>query len=100
MRQIKSLLLFNGIEIPFSGPRHWTKVFMGWLEGIDFGDAYRARSMKALIDLYGYLTMEKEKLMQDIEDLARTEKYGRRVELLTSIPGVGMLSAMEILVEL
>ena len=32
--------------------------------------------------------------------LARTEKYAHRIPLLTSIPGIGVLSAIEILVEL
>ncbi len=31
MRQIKSLLLFNSIEIPFKSTQHWTGVFMNWL---------------------------------------------------------------------
>ena len=37
MRQIKSLLLFNSIEIPFESSRHWHAPFIKWLKSIDFG---------------------------------------------------------------
>ena len=59
-----------------------------------------SRSLNTLIDLYEYLTQEVKQLTKGICGLARTEKYGKRVKLLRTIPGVGILSAMEILVEL
>jgi transposase len=39
-------------------------------------------------------------MTREVRSLARAERYARKVELLTSIPGVGVLSAMEILTEL
>jgi len=100
MRQIKSLLLFNSIEIPFESSPHWHTPFIKWLRSIDFGNEYLARSLTALIDPYEYLTAEKKKLTQEVMKLAKTEKYAKRVELLKSVPGIGALSAIEILVEL
>jgi transposase len=41
-----------------------------------------------------------KQLTKELGDLARTEKYTRRVHLLQTIPGVGMVSAMEVLTEL
>ena len=100
MRQIKSLLLFNSIDVPFKGTQHWRGPFMNWLLKLDLGYEPLNRSLKALVDLFNYLSAEKKKITNDVLELAEEEKYAKRVELLESIPGIGTLSAMEILVEL
>jgi transposase len=99
MRQIKSLLLFHGIQYPYEGPQIWTKTFVKWLRSID-GDEYIVHSLNVLVDLYEYLTHQVKELTEEVTKLARTEKYAHRVQLLKSIPGIGVLSAIEILVEL
>ena len=100
MRQIKSLLLFNSIEIPFKSAQHWRGAFMNWLLKLDLGYEALNRSLKALIDLFNYLSAEKKRLTKDVLQLAKDEKYAQRVALLTTTPGIGPLSAIEILVEL
>lgn len=100
MRQIKSLLLFHSIEIPFSSKQHWSRLFISWLHELDLGDKYLNLSLKTLIELFDYLTAEKKRLTHEVIKLAKNKKYASRVKLLKSIPGIGALSAMEILVEL
>jgi len=100
MRQIKSLLLFNSIEIPFKSTQHWTGVFMNWLMKLDLGHKALNRSLKAQVDLFNYLNAEKKLLTKDVLQLAKDEKYAQRVDLLKTIPGIGPLSAIEILVEI
>jgi transposase len=100
MRQIKSFLLFHGIRTPHTDNRNWTLSFINWLHDLDLGNAYLNRSLKALLELFNYLTEEKKRLTQEVGKLSRTGKYVHKVQLLLSIPGVGVLSAMEILVEL
>ena len=100
MRQIKSLLLFHSIEIPFSSEKQWSRPFIIWLHDIELGNEYLNRSLKALVKLFDYLSVEKKTLTQEVIQLARDEKYASRVKLLKTIPGIGCLSAMEILVEL
>lgn len=39
-------------------------------------------------------------MTQEVIELSKIEKYARRVQILKSIPGIGDLSAIEILVEL
>ena len=99
MRQIKSLLLFHGIHSPYEGPQIWTKSFVKWLRSIS-GDQYIVHSLNILVDLYEYLTQQVKQLTEEVIQLAGTEKYAHRIQLLTSIPGIGVLSAIEILVEL
>jgi transposase len=99
MRQIKSLLLFHGISSPGGDTSFWTRPVLRALRSVG-PDEYVSRSLNTLIDVYEYLTQQVKNLTREIRSLARTETYARRVELLTSIPGVGVLSAMEILTEL
>ena len=99
MRQIKSLLLFHGIPYPSEGPQIWTKTFVRWLRTVK-GDEYIVHSLNVLIDVYEYLTQQVKGLTEEVIKLARSEKYAHRVQVLTSIPGIGVLSAIEILVEL
>jgi transposase len=100
MRQIKSLLLFHSIEVPFSSRQQWTGLFIRWLHDVELGNEYLNRSLKALVDLFDYLSAEKKRLTHEVIELGREEKYVHRVKLLKTIPGIGCLSAMEILVEL
>jgi transposase len=100
MRQIKSLLLFHSIEVPFSSHQQWTGPFIGWLHDVDCGNEYLNRSLKALVDLFDYLSAEKRRLTHEVVQLSRHKNYVQRVKLLKTIPGIGCLSAMEILVEL
>ena len=100
MRQIKSLLLFNSIETPFSSKQQWTGPFVKWLHELDLGYEWLNRSLKALVELFDYLSVEKNALTLETIQLVKNEKYAQRVKLLKTIPGIGGLSAMEILVEI
>jgi transposase len=100
MRQIKSLLLFNSIDIPFSSRQQWTGPFIKWLNKLDLHDKCLNLSLKTLLLLFDYLSVEKKRLTHEVIKLAKEEKYTQRVRLLNSIPGIGTLSGMEILVEL
>ena len=99
MRQIKSLLLFHGIPLPEVNAGFWTRPFLSSLRAVGT-DEYVSRSLNTLIDLYEYLTQQVQKMTKEVRRLARTEKYEKRIKLLQTIPGVGLLSAMEILTEL
>ena len=100
MRQIKSLLLFHSIEPPFPSNQQWTGPFIKWLHDLDLGNQYLNRSLKALVELFDYLSAEKKALTHEVIQLAKEEKYAQRIRLLITIPGIGPLSAMEILVEI
>ncbi len=54
MRQIKSLLLFHSIEVPFSSRQQWTGPFVKWLHEVDLGNEYLNRALKALVELFDY----------------------------------------------
>lgn len=100
MRQIKSFLLFHAVEVPFPGRQFWSGRFVKWLHEVDLGAVCLNTSLKALVHLFDYLSGEKKRLTHEVLELARKDKYASNVKLLKSIPGIGALSAMEILVEI
>ena len=100
MRQIKSLLFFHSMDIPFSSRQQWTGPFIKWLHELDLDDKCLNQSLKTLVHLFDYLSVEKKRLTHEVIELAKEEKYAQRVKLLNSIPGIGTLSGMEILIEL
>jgi len=99
-RQIKSKLLFYGIRPPFSTQAGWSKAFIQWIKDMSFGSEVLKVSFQSLIELYEYLTCQVIAVSRKVVELSRSEKYRKRVQLLRSVPGIGMLIAMEILVEI
>ncbi len=97
--QIKALARFYGIELP---ERHgkWTKTFVENLWRLDFGDHYTNESFRNLLRLYEETSKLVDKQTELLKELAQTELYRERVEILTSAPGIGDILAMEILLEL
>jgi transposase len=100
MKQIKSLLWFNGVEVTMRSGRPWTQVYLDHLRGLELEDQNLKSSLDTLLDLLEFLTDQSKGLTQQIRELSQEEKYRKSVELLVTIPGMGILSAMEILVEL
>jgi len=99
MRQIKSKLLFHGIKSPFSSKR-WTKQYVKWLKELTFEYEMLKISFGYLLELYEYLTRQLIAISKQAIVLALSEKYRHRIKLLRSVPGIGILLAIEILVEL
>lgn len=49
--QIKSTLLFLGVEIPFESNQHWSARFVKWLEELDMGDTAATTSLRAYLQM-------------------------------------------------
>jgi transposase len=100
MRQIKSKLLFYGINPPFTATQRWSKAYVKWLKEYSFDSELLRLSLDHLIGLYEYLTSQLIKITREVILLARSKKYSKKVQLLKSVPGIGTLTAIEILVDL
>jgi transposase len=100
--RIKAFLHFNGIEIPAelqSGAVNWTKSFLNWLESLDLNSG-KKQSLQFLLEQHHSLNTKKRDIMEKIKCLATTPKYKLNHNLLTSIPGIGLITAMQILTEI
>jgi len=99
-RQVKSKLLFHGIEIPFSETPYWSGEFREWIRGFATKHETMRKSFNPSIGLYEELTTRIREITSDVVALSLTEEYRDRVNILTTVPGIGSVTAMEILVEL
>jgi transposase len=98
MVQIRAFLLTYGIAAPDTST--WTKVFETWLFKLRLTD----RLLQVALDSLrrGYLEADRhlEEHTRLLKDLARTRRHAPTVALLTSVPGLGWLSALTFSVEI
>ena len=98
--QIKSLLLFHGKRAPATLKERWSEAHVSWMQTIQWEYPSLKISLDAMLTMYRNLTEQYKQLTHEIELLALTEKYRERARLLTQIPGIGIFTAMAILIEL
>jgi transposase len=97
--RIKSELCFYGIDLPAPrGP--WTKEYFTNLQRIKFKNHWMQQSFNRLLEQYDFLCAQIDKQTQLLKKLAQLPLYRDRVKIICSIPGIGILTAMEILLEL
>ena len=97
--RIKAELSFFGIRL--EEPRgRWTQIYFETLQSIRFGNRWMQESFNRLLEQYEFLCAQIDKQTQLLRELSETELYQERVKILQSIPGVGLISAMELLLEL
>ena len=97
--RIKAELRFFGIDIGKpTGP--WSKVYICNLKRVNLGNNWGQESYNRLIEEYEFLSSQVDKQTKLLKELSQTQLYKERVEILESIPGIGIIAAMEILLEL
>lgn len=104
--QIKSHLHFFGIAMPARMARStWSARFLAWLDEV--ADPHRALLPAAAASVLATHLCElrhlRERLLEVTHRIRRRsqqEPYGRHVEHLVALPGIGLLSAMTLLTEI
>jgi transposase len=97
--RIKAELRFYGIHL--EEPRgRWTQTYFETLRHFRFGNRWMQESFNRLLEQYEFLSAQIDKQTQLLKELSETALYRERVEILESIPGIGIISAMELLLEL
>lgn len=102
--RIKSLLFQFGIDIPerftSSQTRYWSKVYINWLKELQVKD----QNLKQVLDNYIIIGERQRKdlllLSKQVKSLSQSKKYRSNYELLLSIPGVGLITAITFLTQI
>jgi transposase len=97
--RIKSELCFYGIDLP-APHGQWSKVYFENLQRIKFNNRWMQQSFNQLLKQYEFLCTQIDKQTQLLKQLSQLPLYRDRVKILRSIPGIGLLTAMEVLLEL
>lgn len=100
MVRIKSFFLTYDIEVPEEAGAHWSGDFEAWLRRLKLGDQSLDRVLEELRGLYFDLDARVDGLTKELRQLARSPDYAPMVELLSTVPGVGWLTALTLVVEI
>ncbi len=100
MMQIKMKLLFHSLRVPRGARDAWSGRYVAALRALPYPFPALRITIEALLTTFEELKTKIAGLNREIQALARSETYRERVKLLTTVPGIGVLSAMEILTEL
>lgn len=98
---VKSCLFILGLKIPSQYDKpYWTNNFITWLKELPITDASTKVTMGLLIE--DVLALRKRLLYtnQQIRNLPRHQNYKAVYTLLTTTPGIGLITAMTILTEI
>ena len=97
--RIKAELQLHGIDL--SAPHgKWTKIYLGNLGRIRFNNRFMQESFKCLLEQYHFLDKQINRQTDLLKKLSDTELYKKRVAILITIPGIGIIAAMELLLEI
>jgi transposase len=97
---IKSFLHLHGIKTPEDISKNWSNNYITWLEGLKFEYESEHFTFSQLIRCYRYIRNEILELTKYLRNLSRTDKYYGNFNKLTSLRGIGLITAMTYLLEL
>lgn len=100
---ILSLIRMHRIKRPEGMKTAWSRKHVLWLRNLAEGDSLGAGVRTALGSYVRELEFVEEEIRRldaAVEELAQAPAYRARVERMTELPGVGVLTAMTFLVEL
>ena len=101
--RVKSNLHFHGIKIPQENQqasKYWSNKFTKWLQSISHTTEYGTSVLQNLIETTLELRKKLLSVTNEIRKAAKSEKYSKSCGLLTSIPGIGLITAMTIISEM
>ena len=102
--RVKSLLFQFNIPIPdrftSAQTRHWSKVYINWLKGLEI----EQQSLKQVLDNYIAVgeRQRNDLLMvnKQVRNLSLTDAYYHNYQLLLSVQGIGLVTAITFLVQI
>jgi len=99
--RIKGLMKFFKIEVEDKEIKtHWSNKYLNYLEQIDTMEPNAKASLSSYLSQLRQLRKTITEVTKQIRKLAKAEKYSKDTELLCSIPGISILSAMILQLEI
>jgi transposase len=101
--RLKSFLYFHNVPTPSSfdnNQSHWSRRFMEWLKTIEMNTLSGKQSIDLLIKQVELLRVQILDATRQIRALSRSDRYAKNMDLITTIPGIGLITGMSLLTEL
>lgn len=97
--QLKALLHLYGLTIAVR-PGRWSEEYIQRLWQVHLGHERSQESYLRLLERHDFVSRQLRDQTALVRDLATGERYDKSVRLLCAIPGIGVITAMELLTEL
>jgi len=101
--KVKSKLNFYGVEYPEQFKdcnRHWSSNFYSWLSDLKLSSDEGTWTLQFYVQECLKAKEIKKLTLRRVRELSKTKKYYYRMVLLRSIPGIGLITSMQILTEI
>lgn len=101
--RIKSFLHYHGVKIPLelsSASKYWSGKFTQWLETIKLTTEFSHIVLRNLLETTLQLREKLLKVTRKLREISRSENYSKKINVLRSIPGIGLIMSMTIITEL
>jgi transposase len=102
-QRIKSMLNFYGIEHPerFAKPgSHWSKRYIKWLREIKMEYESGLSALQLLIDQAEEFRKRQLEAARKIRNLSQSDAYKKNYGIISSIPGIALITGMTFLTEI
>jgi transposase len=100
-QSLKSCLSILGIKIPIQYDKpYWTNNFINWLKFLEIKNQSIKITINFLIDDVMLLRKRLFEINKDIRKLSQSDKYKDSYIILTSSPGIGLITAMTLITEI
>jgi transposase len=97
--RIKSELRLYGLTVPETSVK-WSQAYIINLHRLTFNNHWMQESFQRLLEELDFLSDQIKKQTAVLRSLAATPLYNQRVKILRTVPGIGLIAAMELLLEL
>lgn len=97
--RIKAELALHGLSVG-TGRGCWSGRVVAALEAVRLPDDWAQRSYQRLLTMYHLVTEQLVEQTQLLRELAGTERYRGPLRLLQTVPGIGLITGMAVLLEL
>lgn len=98
--RIKAFLKVKGIAIPeIYSSGNWSKSFIAWLYTLPLAASGDQITLSVYVEELEFLINRQKKLEAGIKSLSETQRYATKMKLITSVPSIGLISAMTLLTE-
>lgn len=95
--RIVSYIHFMGLEEPIKNQR-WSKKYLIWIREIPKTTGHKA--LELLLEEYDLLRIMEKKALNSLKELSQTSRLKEDIELLETVPGIALLTALRLRVEI
>jgi transposase len=97
--QIRSFLHLHGIRKPLAIKTHWSNAYLCWLESLEFTFDSDKFTLMQLLKNYHRIREDFIEINQYLRQLSQSKKYIEWYTRLTSLKGIGLITAMTFILE-